>query len=181
MHHYCQDRGVHPTFGVGTVWRGIGASGGWRCLLALGETQCRRQAWPYGGVRQLGRVRGQGQDRHLRGLIGLAGRGLARLLRLGTRHQYRHQVDEACCRRGGVAGAEPPHKGGPNRPDRPELQGPGVSEPAGVSRWGGGLWGGGWGRLRGRRGRGGFARLCRRRLLFWGSRGAWERRPSGGR
>ena len=23
------------------------------------------------------------------------------------------------CRRGGVAGAEPPHKGGPNRPDRP--------------------------------------------------------------
>ena len=26
------------------------------------------------------------------------------------------------CRRGGVAGAEPPHKGGPNRPDRPELQ-----------------------------------------------------------
>ena len=26
------------------------------------------------------------------------------------------------CRRGGVAGAEPPHKGGPNRPDRPEGQ-----------------------------------------------------------
>jgi len=24
--------------------------------------------------------------------------------------------------RGGVAGAEPPHKGGPTRPDRPELQ-----------------------------------------------------------
>ena len=23
---------------------------------------------------------------------------------------------------GGVAGAEPPHKGGPNRPDRPKLQ-----------------------------------------------------------
>ena len=31
-------------------------------------------------------------------------------------------MGEACCRRGGVAGAEPPHKGGPNRPDRPELQ-----------------------------------------------------------
>ena len=30
------------------------------------------------------------------------------------------------CRRGGVAGAEPPHKGGPNRPDRPKLQGPGA-------------------------------------------------------
>ncbi|MCY3899331.1 MAG: hypothetical protein OXF86_12195, partial [Caldilineaceae bacterium] len=27
-----------------------------------------------------------------------------------------------CCRRGGVAGAEPPHKGGPTRPDRRELQ-----------------------------------------------------------
>jgi len=24
--------------------------------------------------------------------------------------------------KGGVAGAEPPHKGGPNRPDRPEQQ-----------------------------------------------------------
>ena len=36
--------------------------------------------------------------------------------------EYRHLVDKACCRRGGVAGAEPPHKGGPNRPDRPKLQ-----------------------------------------------------------
>ena len=35
---------------------------------------------------------------------------------LGTRRM----VGEACCRRGGVAGAEPPHKGGPNRPDRPK-------------------------------------------------------------
>ncbi len=26
------------------------------------------------------------------------------------------------CRRGGVAGAAPPHMGGPNRPDRPEQQ-----------------------------------------------------------
>ncbi len=55
-------------------------------------------------------------------LMGLAGRGLAGHLRLGTCYEYRHPVDEACCRRGGVAGAEPPHKGGPNRPDRPELQ-----------------------------------------------------------
>ena len=63
------------------------------------------------------------QGRHQAGtygdLMGLAGRGLVRYLRLGTCHQCRHQVDEACCRRGGVAGAEPPHKGGPNRPDRP--------------------------------------------------------------
>ena len=54
--------------------------------------------------------------------VGLGGRGLAKLFRLGTRYERRHQVGEACCRRGGVAGAEPPHKGGPNRPDRPELQ-----------------------------------------------------------
>ena len=53
---------------------------------------------------------------------GLGGRGLAKLFRLGTWYEYGHQVGEACCRRGGVAGAEPPHKGGPNRPDRPELQ-----------------------------------------------------------
>ena len=51
-------------------------------------------------------------------LMGLAGRGLARHLRLGTRSNIdtrsaRHVVG------GGVAGAEPPHKGGPNRPDRP--------------------------------------------------------------
>ncbi len=54
--------------------------------------------------------------------MGPAGRGLAGHLRLGTCHQCRHTVGEGCCRRGGVAGAEPPHKGGPNRPDRPELQ-----------------------------------------------------------
>ena len=57
---------------------------------------------------------------------GTGGSGLAKLFRLGTRHQCRNQVGEACCRRGGVAGAEPPHKGGPNRPDRPELQGLGA-------------------------------------------------------
>ncbi|MCY4081291.1 MAG: hypothetical protein OXF54_13700 [Caldilineaceae bacterium] len=36
-------KGVHPRFEVGTVWRGIGASGGWRCLPSFGETQCRRR------------------------------------------------------------------------------------------------------------------------------------------
>ena len=55
-------------------------------------------------------------------MMGLAGRFLAKHLRLGTCYQYRHPVGEGCCRRGGVAGAEPPHKGGPNRPDRPEQQ-----------------------------------------------------------
>ena len=52
-------RGMHPRFGVGTGWQGVSASGGWNCLPSLGETQCRRRAWPYGGIRQLGRVRGQ--------------------------------------------------------------------------------------------------------------------------
>ena len=52
------------------------------------------------------------------GGVGLEGLGLTNLCRVGTCHEYRYTVDEACCRRGGVAGAEPPHKGGPNRPDR---------------------------------------------------------------
>ena len=51
-------------------------------------------------------------------LLGLAGRGLAGHVRLGTCYRYRHPVDEGWFR-GGVAGAEPPHKGGPTRPDRP--------------------------------------------------------------
>ena len=66
------------------------------------------------------------QGRHKSGtcgdLMGLAGRGLARHLRFGTDINVDTRFGEACCRRGGVAGAEPPHKGGPNRPDRPELQ-----------------------------------------------------------
>ena len=94
----------------------------------------RLWARPSAGARPGGRVEsgswGGCEGRHKAGTygdpMGLAGRGLARHLRLGTCHQYRHPVDEACCRRGGVAGAEPPHKGGPNRPDRPELQGLGA-------------------------------------------------------
>ena len=57
-----------------------------------------------------------------RELTGLKERSVVNPTRAGTRPESRHQVGEACCRRGGVAGAEPPHKGGPNRPDRPELQ-----------------------------------------------------------
>ena len=79
-----------------------------------------------GGVRYCDPAHSGAQGRHKAGtygdLMGLAGRGLARRLRLGTCYEYRDQVGEACCRRGGVAGAEPPHKGGPNRPDRPEKQ-----------------------------------------------------------
>ena len=115
-------RRVHPRFGVGTVWREISASGGWNCLPSCGEPQCWRQAWPYGGVRQLGRVRGQAQGRHLRRSEGTGWTWSGQTLSAGHLFEYGHLVGEACCRRGGVAGAEPPHKGGPNRPDRPELQ-----------------------------------------------------------
>ena len=40
-------------------------------------------------------------------LMGLGGRGLAGHFRLGTRHQYRHQVDEACCWGGRCGGGAP--------------------------------------------------------------------------
>ena len=115
-------RGCIPDFGVGTVWRGIGASGGWNCYRLWA-----RRSVGAGPGRTLASVSWGGcEGRHRAGTKGdpmrLAGRGLAGHFRLGTCHHYRHQVGEACCRRGGVAGAEPPHKGGPNRPDRPELQ-----------------------------------------------------------
>ena len=64
---------VHCRFGVGTVWRGISASYGWSRKPSLGESQCKGRAWPYGGVCQLGRVRGQAQGRHLRGFDGTGG------------------------------------------------------------------------------------------------------------
>ena len=48
--------------------------------------------------------------------MGLEGPGANKLGRLGTCREFRHTVDKACCRRGGVAGAEPPHKGGRLRP-----------------------------------------------------------------
>ena len=74
----------------------------------------------------VGSVRWACEGRHkacpYRELTGLKERRVANPSRAGTRPECRHQVGEACCRRGGVAGAEPPHKGGPNRPDRPELQ-----------------------------------------------------------
>ena len=81
---------VHPRLGVGTVWRGISATGGWSRLPSLGETQCRSQVWPYGGVRQLGRVRGQAHGRHVRGSDGTGGTwsgwtpSIRHLLRIST-------------------------------------------------------------------------------------------------
>ena len=42
--------------------------------------------------------------------------------RSGSSRSFCHTLDAAGVVGGGVAGAEPPHKGGPNRPDRPEMQ-----------------------------------------------------------
>ena len=64
---------------------------------------------------------GRGKDCACGDLMGLAGVGWRSSVGWGP-VQYRHQVGEGCCRRGGVAGAEPPHKGGPNRPDRPKAR-----------------------------------------------------------
>ena len=69
-----------------------------------------------------GRYEGRHKAGTYRELTGLKERSGANPSRAGARLDCGHQVGEACCRRGGVAGAEPPHKGGPNRPDRPELQ-----------------------------------------------------------
>ena len=40
-------------------------------------------------------------------LMGLAGRGLAGHIRLGTRHKWRHPADEACCWPGALRGRSP--------------------------------------------------------------------------
>jgi len=72
---------VHPSFAVGTVWRGIRASCGGGCLPAFGETQGRRRAWPYGGVRRFGGHRAgtrpapTGVIVGMTGTIGVAGVG----------------------------------------------------------------------------------------------------------
>ena len=57
----------------GNCLAGIRASGGWNSLPSLDETQCRRQAWPNGGGRQLGRVRGQEQGGYVKGSDGTGG------------------------------------------------------------------------------------------------------------
>ena len=86
---------------------GIHASRGWDSLPALAETEGSRQDWPY---REVGWFWG-GQGRHKAGacgdLMGLAGRGLAGHLRLGTCYEKRHPVDEACCWGGALRGRSP--------------------------------------------------------------------------
>ena len=73
------------------------------------------------GGRTLPRVRGHPQGVPLPVRAAGGGGRFGGILSIGHLLDCRHQVDEARLRRGGVAGAEPPHKGGPNRPDRPEM------------------------------------------------------------
>ena len=97
-----------------------GGAGGW-------EGKGRHKARPYHSGLVIpeavpGVGGGQARGLPLQGLDRTERLGSKTVARLATCNDYRLQVGEACCRRGGVAGAEPPHKGGPNRPDRPELQ-----------------------------------------------------------
>ena len=59
---------------------------------------------------------------HMLGIYHDAGWGGWKPGRRETTTSYHPHTRYGADRRGGVAGAEPPHKGGPNRPDRPELQ-----------------------------------------------------------
>ena len=105
--------GVRAGFGAKRVRRGMG--GGRRyCVPPLSGAQGR-----YKGEERVER-REERVPRYWLSEIGsgLGGSGFAKPVRLGTCYQWRHPVDKAYGGRGGVAGAEPPHKGGPNRPDR---------------------------------------------------------------
>ena len=98
---------VHRSLGVGTVWRWISASGGWNCLPSLGETQCRRQAWPKVESVSWGGCEGRHKGGTYGDLMGPAGSGLARHLRFSTCYEYRHQVGEAGCWPGALRGRSP--------------------------------------------------------------------------
>ena len=89
----CTLRRVHPSFGVGTVWGGK--------MPAVAEIVYRLLERRMAGARP-GPVDWRGcEGRHKAcpygDLMGLAGRGLAKLSRLDTCHQCRHPVVEACC------------------------------------------------------------------------------------
>ena len=107
---------VHPRVGVGIVWRGIHASSGWKPLPAPGETEGSARLGPIVGSVDWMVREGRHKAGTYRNLMGLEEPGWNKPARLGTCHEYRHTVDEACCRTGGVAGAEPPQKGGRLRP-----------------------------------------------------------------
>ena len=105
------------TAGATHNWCGIS-------LAAFGKTQGRHQAGHYRGFRQLEGMRRQAQGRHPRGFDGTGA------TRFGETLSNRHMSPMStpgrrgmAWFRGGVAGAPPPHKGGPTRPDRPNCSG----------------------------------------------------------
>ena len=125
--------GRHEACPYRTVERGKG-----RCRAGVG----RHKACPYGdgecewGGRRTGRA-GAGTRPSPTGMVGVDGEDdvggrawvgarpgpmgilwdwgtwFGEALSIRDCYEYRHQVGEACCWGGGVAGAEPPHKGGP--------------------------------------------------------------------
>ena len=110
--------GVHRRIGVGTVWEFKPAVAGIDCRLLQ-----RRRAAAKPGL--AGRSvdsgdPGQAQDLSRGGSDGTGGTWSGRAFSI--RHLSPMSTPGRVGSRGGVAGAEPPHKGGPNRPDRPKLQ-----------------------------------------------------------
>ena len=110
---------MYPRFGVGTVWReSVQAMAGTVYRLCARRSADARpgrtgESVSWGGC----------EGRHMAGAYGSGtGYGAKHGRRGWTRSYFAHTRCGGGCRRGGVAGAEPPHKGGPNRPDRPELQ-----------------------------------------------------------
>ena len=99
--------GVQPTIGVGIFGRGMRASGGWSCRNSELETsKLERRSWRRAdtvAVRQVAVAQGYIRP-----------------------HNWRV---ERC--QGGVAGGFPPHKGGPERPDRPTAVDSGQELPGG--------------------------------------------------
>jgi len=116
------------------------------------------------GAFEGGRGRRQAQGLRLLGFDGTGGAWVGGVLSVGHVSNIGTRSGEACCRRGGVAGAEPPHKGGPNRPDRPKARREGRGErgeknlrsaregsridSGGADGWGVGEWRAVWGWVR---------------------------------
>ena len=98
---------MHPKFGVGTVWRGIHASGGWKRLQAPEETEGSARLGLIAGSVDWMVCEGRYKTGAYRNLMGLEGPGWKKPARLGTCHEYRHTVDEACCWPGALRGRSP--------------------------------------------------------------------------
>ena len=117
--------GVHPGFGVGTVWRGDYAVGGWKCSLGLGEAQGRRQGLTLPGGPLIGRAQGRhkacpyrtvwgGWQRRWASGGGGQAQGLPLPGRLGGILLARHVAGEELARwrvRGGRCGGAAPAQG----------------------------------------------------------------------